>query len=211
MSNQPTPFQNAIRLLFILVHGSKKFKEENDSGVMGLFKGEMRLHAIDFWVRYPDYLADELISLFEETGDIHLLNTAEEIFESQEPDLCRIPMIRYRFGAYERIDTTLSILTSKGLVRQEGKKNSSGIQEYHYSIMSSAYLQADKISEEFPLLTWYKDRAKLVVRIAGERGGRALKDRQYEHTAYARTSGGRIIPPITKEVRLRLQSLKSSV
>lgn len=211
MGNSPTPYQNAIRLLFIFVHGSEQLLESHISGAKGIFKGETRLHAMDFWIRYPDYLAYELISIFQETGEVSLLNFAETIFEDQEPDLRRIPMMRYRFGAYDKIDNTLSILVSKGLVRQEGKKKVDGILEYYYLLMPSAYLKADEISKEFPLLSWYEERAKLVAKVAGSRGGTALKSRQYEHIAYATTSGGSIIPPITEEVRQKLQSLKNKI
>lgn len=201
MGNSPTPYQNAIRLLFILIHGSEQLPDSHSSGAKGIFKGETRLHAMDFWVRYPDYLAYELISIFQETGDVSLLNSAESIFEDQEPDLRRIPMMRYRFGAYDKIDNTLSVLVSKGLVRQEGKKKVDGIQEYYYLLMPSAYSKTDEIRKEFPVLSWYEERAKLVAKVAGSRGGAALKNRQYEHISYATTSGGSIIPPITEEVR----------
>lgn len=211
MGSSPTPYQNAIRLLFILIHGSDHPSESNSFGAKGIFKGETRLHAMDFWVRYPDYLAYELISIFKETGEVSLLKSAESIFEDQEPDLRRIPMMRYRFGAYDRIDNTLSILVSKGLVRQEGKKRVDGIQEYYYLLMPSAYSKANEISKEFPVLSWYEERAKLVAKVAGSRGGAALKRRQYEHITYASTSGGSIIPPITEEVRQQLQSLKNRI
>jgi hypothetical protein len=208
-SSVPTPYQNAIRLLFILVHGAERLVEEKHSDAAGLFKGETRLHAMDFWVRYPDYLAYELINIFEKTRDIALLTKAEEIFEDEEPDIRRIPMIRWRFGAYEKIDNTLSVLISKGLVRQEGKKNSTAVQEYHYLIMPRAYLLAESIAQDFPSLGWYEQRAKLVAEVAGNRGGTALKDQQYEHITYANTSLGSIIQPITNVVKTRIEALKS--
>lgn len=211
MKNSPNIYQNAIRLLFILTYGSEQLSESHSSGAKGIFRGETRLHAMDFWVRYPDYLAYELISIFQKTGEVSLLNYAELIFEDQEPDLRRIPMMRYRFGAYDKIDNTLSVLVSKGLVCQEGKKKVDGIQEYHYLIMPSAYSKIDEISREFPVLSWYEERAKLVAKVAGSRGGTALKNRQYEHISYASTSGGSIIPPITEEVQQKLQSLKNRI
>ena len=125
---------------------------------------------MDFWVRYPDYLAYELINIFESTQDTSYLISAEAIFNSHEPDLRRIPMIRYRWGAYDRIDDTLSILLAKGLVHQDGTRGKAGIQESHFFIMSSAYALADRITQEFPILEWYKERADLVAKVAGSRG-----------------------------------------
>ena len=211
MSNSLTHHQNAIRLLFILIYGSEKLLDVHHSGAEGVFKSEMRLHAMDFWVRYPDYLAYELISIFRETHEVSLLKQAEAIFEDQEPDLRRIQMIRWRFGAYDKVDNTLSVLLSKGLIRLEDKRNITGVQEHHYLLMPSAYSLESDIEQEFPVLGWYKERAKLVSKIAGKRGGKALKDRQYEHITYANTTGGSIIQPITEEVRLSLENLKNRI
>lgn len=210
MISSTTPYQNAVRLLYILVNGAEKLPHdhEHESDASGLFKGETKLHAMDFWIRYPDYLAYELIEIFENTKDVSWLQIAENIFDSKEPDLRNIPMMKYRFGAYDRVDNTLSILISKGLVCQNGTRNKAGVHEYHYFLMPSAYTLAIRIAKEFPILSWYKERAELVAQVAGERGGTALKEQQYKHASYANTGGGQIITPITSEVQLRLQELK---
>ncbi|MGN7126998.1 hypothetical protein [Methylorubrum populi] len=43
--------------------------------------------AIDFLVRYPDYLADELLSLYESERDPDILAAAQGIFDASEPDV----------------------------------------------------------------------------------------------------------------------------
>jgi hypothetical protein len=213
MENLLTPYQNAIRILFILVHGAKRLPENDPSGVAGLFVGETRLHAMDFWVRYPDYLAYELINIYEETKNECFLELAEEILDTQEPDLRRIPMVRYLFGAYERVDNALSVLIAKGLLYQDVKQIKAGIRKHRYFIRSLAYDKRQEIlnNPSFQSLNWYEDRAKLVAQIVGERKGNELKARQYEHIQYAKTKLGGIIPAINEEVKLRLQCLKSMV
>jgi len=211
MSSSPTLYQDAIRLLFILVHGSEKLPQKHSSGAVGLFKGETRIQAINFWVRYPDYFADELLHIFEIDGDITLLTKAEKIFEDEEPDLRRVPMARWIFGAYEKIDNALSILVSKGLVHQTGKKSHRSIQEYHYFLMPKAYSLVDEIVKEFPVLRWYDRRAKQVVQIAGNRSGTELKERQYQQGSYAETKKGNRIKPITDLVKLHLEELKNTI
>lgn len=70
---------------------------------LGLSDGMLDQHvyqALDFWMRNPDYLANELLTVFEETSDASLVQPAERIFEDHEPDLRRLPMIRYHFGAF---------------------------------------------------------------------------------------------------------------
>ena len=97
--NARTPHRDAIRILFILNAGGMPLVDPNDPTVAKIFKGEARLHAFDFWMRNPDYLASELLDGYEATGNADYRQAAEAIFESDEPDLRRIPMIRYLFGA----------------------------------------------------------------------------------------------------------------
>ena len=141
------------------------------------------------------------------------LKSAEEILDTQEPDLRRIPMIRYLFGAYERVDNALSVLIAKGLLYQDVKQNQLGMRIHSYFIKPLAYSKIQEISNNPSLksLIWYEDRAKLVAQIVGERKGNELKARQYEHIQYAKTKLGGIIPAINEEVKLRLQCLKSTI
>jgi hypothetical protein len=57
---------------------------------------------------------------------------------------------------------------------------------------------------------WYAERAKLVAKVAGDRGGAALKKQQYERVTYAETKLGGVIPSISQEVRQQLEQLKQS-
>ncbi|NUT53507.1 MAG: hypothetical protein HOV94_40400, partial [Saccharothrix sp.] len=66
---------------------------------------------MDFWLRNPDYLADELVSMVEAgTADAGYLNTARSLLDDPEPDLRWYPMPRWFFGAYEQLDDAFSIL-----------------------------------------------------------------------------------------------------
>lgn len=170
-----------------------------------VFYGNTRLYAYDFWMRYPDYLADELIERFDRTGDLELLAKAEQIFVNEEPDLRRIPMIRFRFGAYERIDDALAILTSRKLIGIGGRKTVDKIQETDFLVFPNAVTLCADIVAQAPILEWYPKRAALVDLIADGRPGSALKARQYERIQYASTPLGGVIPAIDEEVRSRLE------
>lgn len=209
MESTTTVYQDAIRLLFILVNGSEVYNDELDKTIKGIFCGKARLYAMDFWVRYPDYFANELISEYEKTGNIKYLDLAEKIFEDNEPDLKNIPMIRFFFGAYEKLDNTLSILVSKGLIKQTGEKTNEIIHQNDYLIFESSYDIVKNSVIEFPILKWYDDRTKIINEIAGKKGGTALKDRQYEQIVYAKTKLGGIIPSIKDEVLKELNRIKS--
>lgn len=207
MNKTTTVYQDAIRLLYILINGSEDFNDESDSKIKGIFRGKARLYAMDFWVRYPDYFAFELIKKYEETSDDRYLQIADSIFEDKEPDLRRIPMIRFFFGAYEKLDNTLSILISKGLIRQDGLRKKT-INQYDFLIYQDAYELIINVTNEFKILKWYDERTKIINEIAGERGGRALKERQYEQITYAQTKLGGIIPPIKEDIKSQLTEMK---
>lgn len=204
--SQTTTVQDAIRLLYILVRGSEQISNHPD-GYVGFFDGKAKLHALDFWVRYPDFLAYELLNKYDETGEEKYLLKAENIIHDQEPDLRSIPMIRYRFGAFENLHESLSLLVSKGLVYQDGDKSDETIIAYYYYITPLSVQLVDDVTAEFPSLAWYDERAKLVKEIAGSLGGSALKERQYKHMSYATTQLGTQIPSIKNEVISRLNAL----
>ncbi len=204
-----SPHRDAIRLLFILVEGSSSLLSSHPSGATLIFQGETRLLAFEFWVRNPDYLAAELLDRFEQTGEKELLAEIDSIFAEDEPDIRRIPMIRYLRGAYEKLDDALSILRSRDLVRIERKGKGVKIYETDFIIMPKAQEVAKKIVADFPDLSWYSRRARLIAAIAGTDGGKALKARQYERVQYAETRLGGIIPSIADETRERLKILKN--
>ncbi|EPC6070141.1 MULTISPECIES: hypothetical protein [Enterobacter cloacae complex] len=204
------PHRDAIRILFILNAGSTQWSDPNNSSITNIFKGEARLHAFDFWMRNPDYLASELLDSFETTGNVKHLESAYEIFANEEPDLRRIPMIRYLFGAFERLDDALSLLRSRDLVRITGKKNNHKVQETDFLLTAKGVAVCQNIVIEEPILGWYSDRAALIAEIAGSRGGNALKEKQYKQATYAETQLGGIIPPIGEDVQKRLTRLKQT-
>lgn len=204
-------YRDAIRLLFVLVAGAQEVATDGDENApRAIFRGEARLHALDFWMRNPDYLAEELLDRFEATGDPAWLRRAEHIFDQGEPDLRRIPMLRYRFGAYERLDNAFNVLCSRRLVRIVAQTSAGKVVETDFLLYGSAFALAQSIAAEFPLLRWFADRAALVLQVAGARGGAALKARQYEQAEYAETCSGGVIPPIAERVSARLSRLRTT-
>lgn len=204
---QRSPYRDALRLLYIFINGAEPLNNSHPSGAVAIFHGESKLHAFDFWIRNPDYLAEELLDIFVATKNRRYFDAAKAIFDAEEPDIRKFPMIRFRFGAYERLDDTLALLTSRGLVRVLGTKTGGKITGWDFLIMPKAFELADAIVVEHPTLNWYAQRAALVAEVAGGRVGSALKKRQYEQADYAETELGGIIPPIDVRVRARLEKL----
>ena len=204
---QRSPYRDALRLLYIFVNGAEPFLESHSSGASAILRGEVRLHAYEFWIRNPDYLAEELLDLFVATRTQRYLDEAAAIFAAEEPDIRRLPMIRYKFGAYERLDDSLALLSSRNLVRTVGTKSAIKVTEWDFLVMPRAFELAEGIEAEFPVLGWYGRRAALVNEVAAGRSGSALKKRQYEQLDYAETELGGVIPTITDRVRARLAEL----
>jgi hypothetical protein len=197
-------YRNALRLLFILVRGCESCSDENFPDVGGIFDGERKLQALDFWVRYPDYLADELLSKYEATGSKSYLNTARQIFADEEPDLRRVPMLRFYFGAYEPIDTAIAHLKARGLVTPRTKPLGKAANHRDFLVNRAAFELVERIVAELPEFHWYESRVRLVLEMADGRGGGALKLRQHEQKEYHETRRGDLIPTIAERVRKRL-------
>ncbi|MCK2121161.1 hypothetical protein LG197_23435 [Pseudomonas asiatica] len=56
-------------------------------------------------------------------------------------------------------------------------------------------------------LAWYRDRAKLVARVAGNDSGDDLKERQYAQAEYQGARWGQVIGPINQRVQESLKEL----
>lgn len=204
-----SPHRDALRILFVLRAGGSPV-EPPMAGHALIFKGEARLQAFDFWMRNPDYLAAELLDLFSETKDESYYEAAQAILDDEEPDLRRVPMIRYFFGAYERLDDALSLLTSRDLVRITGVKGANNkVLETDFILTKTGCDTCSTAVSQEPILKWYANRSELVAKVAGTLGGTALKQKQYQRASYAETKLGGVIPAITEEVRVRLAQLQT--
>ena len=98
--------QHAIRLLALLHQaGEAAGKPGDPSQAVRAVRSELRLQALDFWLRNPDYLADELVTEVEAGRlDDAYLAVAASLLTDPEPSLRHYPMPRWLFGAYEPLD-----------------------------------------------------------------------------------------------------------
>lgn len=203
-----TDRQSAVRLLACIDAASTNVTNDAwGADVVAILRAQSRLQALDFWMRNPDYLANELLIEFESTNEQSLLDLARNILDSREPDLRRLPMIRYHFGAFEPLDNALSILCSAGLVRIRRQGVPGQVREHVYLLTAQGRQAMTDLAEKAVEISWYKERATVVARVAGDTGGKALKDRQYLQAEYADTELKHIIAPITDRVRKRLNEI----
>ncbi len=111
-----TRTQHALRLLVLMNRTGERSVEGDPPAAVQAVRSEQRLQALDFWMRNPDYLADEIISQVEDgkLQDSHL-EIARGLLEDPEPDLHYYPMPRWFYGAYEAIDDAMALLETYGL------------------------------------------------------------------------------------------------
>lgn len=203
--------RDAVRVLQILRHAGTPVKGRNvPQDAVSVVRAQKKLMALDFWVRYPDYLAHELLRQYEESGKTRddLLDRAALVMAHDEPDLRRISMMRFMFGAYEAADDAVATLVSYGFVYVEHVLNSdrTAVRERNYYVLKRGVEKADELASIVPL-DWYAERAAIVASVAGARSGNQLKDVQHAVATYHNARWGDTIASIRTEVADHLARL----
>jgi hypothetical protein len=205
--------RDAVRVLQIMHHAGKRMtgRAARTAGVVTIIKSEKKLNALDFWMRYPDYLVNELLTMYEDNPiqNERLLEEAIKAFEGTEPELRWLAMLRNWFGAYGALDDAIAILVHLGLVKFHRDLHRDGVRvkERSYHLLQRGADLAIELAEHEPL-SWYSERAKLVAVVAQNESGNQLKARQHKIATYHNARHGDIIEPIREIVAERLQAVR---
>jgi hypothetical protein len=214
-SGDGDPFFDAVRLLLLLDAAAGETDPGGRDGVppgaVGVVRTQTYLQKLDFWLRYPDYLADELLTDYEKSREPFLLEIAAGILDSEEPELRAIPMLRYKFGAYEPLDMAMSVLSTAGLVSVRWTLTERRVRQYDYYLTARGRETATSCVTDFPVLAWYGERTRLVAALAQGTGmtGTALRKRQYLQRDYAGTGLNEEIASIAERARKRLDIMRA--
>ncbi|EHY91096.1 hypothetical protein [Saccharomonospora azurea] len=207
-------FSVAIRLLLLIAAVAEPLNEAEESAApqnaVAVLRAESRLQKLDFWLRNPDYLADELLNDYERFGEAINLELAGSILDSNEPEICAIPMLRYLFGAFEELDQALSVLVAPRLLVVVPRRTAQRVLQDNYYLTAKGREVAERATEQFPELRWYTERAQLIRALAEATGhtALALRNRQYLQRDYAETPLNEFIPSIADRTRARLARLR---
>lgn len=200
------------RVVFLLRYCGTKPTSGAPADAVTEMRSGQRLQAVDFWMRNPDYLADALID-DEEAGDrADGVALATQILADREPQLRRLPMTKWRFGAWEELSDVLApLLLGRLVVHQPTVRGDRTVAEHDYWLMPEGRDFTDALLAAEPeTFAWYRDRAELIATVAKDTGGSALKARQYRRIEYASTAGMALIPAITEAVQARLDSIEAA-
>ncbi|WP_236718215.1 hypothetical protein [Actinoplanes sp. TFC3] len=202
--------QDAVRILLIVAAAATELRDAPPgdaalSEAVAVLETQVRLQKLDFWVRNPDFLADELLNEYDRTGDLDCYRQATAIMQSDEPDVRRYPMLRFLFGAYEPLDEALAVLRSANLVIRRKRGTADRITRHDYYLTRSGLSTANRILHDAPEFRYFVERTQLVARLADGYGGTQLKSRQYEQDEYRNTVIGEHIESIAPRVHARLR------
>ncbi|PIC68940.1 hypothetical protein CSV77_16395 [Sporosarcina sp. P16b] len=200
-------YREKLRILLIFyflsdeIEGTSKLYPE----YLKVFKSEVKIQKIDFLIRYPDYLAYELLNLVGEKGYCkdQIQRHVKSIFNSNEPELRREDMLRYFFGAYEEIDHIILFLVTVGFVKFESRRSVTGkVFDKLYFLSGFGINKVEKeILPNIQQAKWYEERLLLIKKYFGNLSGTELKIKQYEYDQYRTTPINQYIKGIQQEVK----------
>lgn len=172
-----------------------------------------RLMKADFWLRNPDYLADELLSELEAgrqppgTVFAHVVR----MLGGKAPSLHRYPMVKFLYGAYERPDNALAILKSMGLMTHRRAAEFGSRSRRDYYLLAKGAAAVTRIRAEVSEVAWYDQQASAVALLSEAATGGKMRDRQYDQPEYRDAPIGALIEPITDRVRERAVELATQL
>lgn len=202
--------QTATRLLVMLdVLGDPTDASCEVDSAVSVVTSLTRVQKLDFWLRNPDYLADELLTELED-GRVRLDKVQPHVrrmLDGDAPSLHLYPMERYLYGAYEFIDDALSVLKMYGQITNKRATDSGSKARRDYYLLQTGRDTLTSMRAQIPELGWYDGQAEAISLISDASIGATAKRRQYEQPEYRETSHGDLIPSILDRVRDRAMQL----
>lgn len=181
-------YQDRFRILLIIYFFSEATSDLDHPLV---FHGEIKIQAIDFFIRNPDYLAMQLLVIAESKGndESKIKSIVKKIYKEHEPEIRRVEMEKFFYGAYEDIDDIIAFLVSRGLLKYESKlRTNATVAEKHYYISSKAKVAIEKCRNSVSAAKWYFNRFEIIKEYLGGSTGSELKAKQYQVEEYSSTA-----------------------
>ena len=205
MDDQLKKFRDRLRIPLILSTFSKPIQKEGNTDIARVFYTEIKIQALDFLLRYPDFLSCELMDLMANDNNINkseIQSIIKEIDTNEEPILRVEEMQKFFFGAYESIDGVILFLKSVGFVDFESKRRSD-LQTYDktYYITNRCIQQIENNLLNIPSVKWYYDRCELIKKYFDNFNGSDFKKRQHRYTRSTHIPYTMLIQNLNEQVR----------
>lgn len=197
-------YKDRIRIFFIIYFFSETYSDQQYDDCCRVLYSEVKIQKLDFLIRNPDYLCFELLELCyrNDIDKKEIKEIIKNIFYSHEPQIRRLEMEKFFFGAYEDIDNVIAFLVSVGFIRYKSQRNSSlKLTEKSYYVTNLADEKIRLIMNNAPYLKWYMERCLLIKKYFGEYSGTQLKNLQYKIDKYRDTTYKEYIQDIEDLVR----------
>lgn len=197
-------YKDRLRIFLILYYFGEGYYNPQLPQFSKVFKSEVRIQKIDFLLRNPDYLSYELLRKAEGNSALRpeIMAIVRRISEDEEPEIRRLEMERFFFGAYEDIDDVISFLHSRDFIHFQSKRGSDlKTVEKQYFITQYADQKVSSSLGHLAALRWYMDRCLLIKKYFGDLNGTQLKVSQYQIEEYKNTSYGQFINSIQATVK----------
>ncbi|MFL0070561.1 hypothetical protein R5O20_03110 [Tenacibaculum maritimum] len=194
-------FRDRLRIIIILY----TFCERLEGDYYGVFRTEIKIQALDFLLRYPDFLSMELMELMDNDNSINrneIKNIVKEIYLNKEPEIRVEEMEKFFHGAYESIDDVIAFLVSVGFLKHESKRRTDGkTYDRYYYITEECSNKIIENLRDIPVVTWYFNRCELIKKYFNQFTGTELKTRQYKYNEYSNISYRGYIENINEKVK----------
>ena len=197
-------YKDRIRIFYIIYFFSETYEGSKYEDCCKVLNTEVKIQKLDFLIRNPDYLCFELLEVCNR-NDIdknEIKGIVKNIFYSHEPQIRRLEMERFFFGAYEDIDEVIAFLVTVGFIKYKVQRNSVlKLTEKRYYVTNLADEKMKLPMDDMPYLKWYLDRCLLIKQYFGEYTGTQLKNLQYKIDQYRDTTYREYIRDIEDLVR----------
>ncbi|MNW54763.1 hypothetical protein D3C74_323800 [compost metagenome] len=197
-------YKDRIRIFFIIYFFGEDYQESSRPNCCKVLHSEVRIQKIDFLLRNPDYLAYELLELIR-TGRVNkteIRDVIKKIFVDNEPEVRRLEMEKFFFGAYEDIDQVIAFLMSCGFIEYSSERDKSlRVIKKSYYVTNEAHEKMIENLKSLEMLNWYVNRCGVIKKYFGDYSGSNLKALQYQIDEYRNTSYKEYISDIQELVK----------
>ena len=122
IDNSLKKIRDRLRITLILYTFSELVQIVENAEIERVFYTEIKIQALDFLLRYPDFLSCELMDLMLNDSSIdksEIRSIIKEIYKNEEPILRVDEMQKFFYGAYESIDDVILFLKSVQFINFE--------------------------------------------------------------------------------------------